>query len=200
MAVAAPGTDVKVPPPANGDGTDRPPTEMLPVAGSRFVGRTDSPAKVRRPTLFAVLALATVTDAEPLALLLTVVDARVSVVARPTAETVASPPWQNSNPTGGVSDIVPVAISPAACSVMTGPMSDVHDAVPPSVVPSSEMACPPVAAETSIPVIATTLPCVRDVATNATTARAIASVLLKGLKFGVVTVRWFHHSGWLPGA
>ena len=92
MEVAAPGTDVKVPPPVNGLGTDCPPMVTLPVVGTRFVGRTDSPAKVRRPTLFAVLALATVTDAEPLGSLVTAEVPKASVVESPTAETDAVPP------------------------------------------------------------------------------------------------------------
>ena len=113
---------------------------MFPVAGNRFVGRTERPPKLMRPTLFPLLALDTVMDTEPLESLITTEDPKASVVESPTAETDEVPPRQNSKPAGGVSDIVPLAISPDACSVMTGPTNEVHDAVPPSVVPSSEMA------------------------------------------------------------
>jgi hypothetical protein len=81
-----------------------------------------------------------------------------------------------------VSDIVPLAISPDACSVMIGPANDVHEAVPPSVVASSEMACPPVAGEIVTPVVATASHLVREVMTIAATARAMAIAVLNDLR------------------
>jgi hypothetical protein len=65
---------------------------MFPVAGTRFVGRTERPAKLMRPTLLPVLALDTAMDTEPLGSLVTAEVPKASVVESPTAETDAVPP------------------------------------------------------------------------------------------------------------
>jgi len=65
---------------------------MFPVAGNRFVGRTERPPKLMRPTLLPVLALDTAMDTEPLGSLVTAEDPKASVVDSPTAETDAVPP------------------------------------------------------------------------------------------------------------